>query len=315
MKLVQRKQTRRAAFTLIELLVVIAIIAILVSLTAAAVVRALNNGNMLVARSDISQLSNAVGAFKQRFGVYPPSRLRLAMTPQDYPTGTAYDAQLSGDSIQFIQRCFPRFYDNWTKNNNANYWGPSIPSGKYLDLEGEQCLVFCLGGVQGSTNGIPGVIGFSTNPSDPMNITGDRIAPFFDFNAKSNRLNTSIGPFFAFNDPWGTPYAYFSSGKRRNGYNAYYAPPPATPAAAQQSDCTTLGVWPYGDPNNNYLNADSFQIISAGPDKTFGQGSNLTLSPPPTWSQTIAGSTGVVAPGTAGLDDLSNFYEKALGAN
>jgi prepilin-type N-terminal cleavage/methylation domain-containing protein len=327
MKIAQRNQTARAAFTLIELLVVIAIIAILVGLLSAAVIRAFNKGAEVTARNDITQLSNAVGAFKQKFGVYPPSRLRLGLTPASYNFGTAYDQQLSTDSIQFIQHCFPRFADSWTAagTGNASYWGWSIPAPGYVDLEGEQVLVFCLGGLQGN-NGVNGVIGFSTNPRDPMTGGGGTIGPFYDFNGKVTRLvplnqvsgqaPTAAGQWFVFLDPWKSPFAYFSSGKRRNGYNAYG--PLAGCPNTFLTDCYTLGVWPYLDPNSNFLNADSFQIISAGPDLAFGQGSNPKAAPPVTWTPTtgqLSNSRLDMATQTTptGLDDLSNFYDKALG--
>src|SRR5262249_41335723 len=145
MKLMQRKQTRRTAFTLIELLIVVAIIAILVSLTAAVAFRALSRAAEANARSEISQLTTAVGNFKTKYGVYPPSRLRLAFTPADYPTTTAFDQQIGADSQLFIQHCFPRCMDNWRVN--GIYWGPGVVKGSVVDLEGEQVLVFCLGGL------------------------------------------------------------------------------------------------------------------------------------------------------------------------
>jgi hypothetical protein len=97
---------------------------------------------------------------------------------------------------------------------------------------------------------------------------------------------------------------------------------PTNSPPAILSDCDALHVWPYGDPNKNYLNADTFQIISAGPDQAFGQGTNLTLNPPPVWSPQISQASDTrlqtVPPATSpppptGLDDFSNFYDKALG--
>jgi len=321
MKLAQHKQTTRAAFTLIELLVVIAIIAILVGLTAAAVFRAFVKGTEVTARHEITQLSTALGSFKQKFGVYPPSRLRLGTSPAVYPTGTPYDAQLSADSIQFIRHCFPRFYDTWVTGAPANYWSWPVPGTGYVDLEGDQVLVFCLGGLQVNNGGAGpnGIQGFSTDPTNPMSAGGDRIGPFFEF--KSAQLVAGSNGFFAYNDPWKTPYAYFSSGKRRNGYNAYYNA--AGPAAAQVSDCASLNVWPYFDPNNLALNPETFQIISAGSDQVFGQGSNPAV-PGSAWTsktgQTSAARLQMVPPATnpapaTGLDDISNFHGKLLGVS
>jgi hypothetical protein len=157
--------------------------------------------------------------------------------------------------------------------------------------------------------------------------TPDRIGPFFNF--ASGRLVAGGNGFFAYNDPWKTPYAYFSSGKRRNNYNAYYNP--AGSGAALASDCATLGVWPYIDPNSNYMNPDTYQIISAGSNQAFGQGSNLTLVPSgqsPAQQNLAWSSQGIPTNGgqtskarldlatqtnPVGLDDFSNFYDKALG--
>ena len=60
----RRGRGRRPAFTLIEMLVVIAIIAILVSLTAAAVMRALVKGPELQTSSEIGELASKLGEAK-----------------------------------------------------------------------------------------------------------------------------------------------------------------------------------------------------------------------------------------------------------
>src|SRR5262249_44521606 len=117
--------------------------------------------------------------------------------------------------------------------------------------------------------------------------------------------------FFSYTDPYdrNQPYAYFSSYGSRNGYNRYYSALPPN----NISDCNGLGVWPYAEatlPSMRYLNPETFQIISAGDDGTFGQGSNLTLTPIPTWTRTAAASSGCI-----GADDQSNFYDNKLGIN
>jgi len=103
-------------------------------------------------------------------------------------------------------------------------------------------------------------------------------------------------------DPYKLPYAYFSSYKTTNGYNRYFS-------TYNNSDCANLGVWPYyptagsgSAPPAKYHNPKSFQIISAGKDNTFGCGT-VNSSP---WS-----------PGNASRemeDDMSNFYDSALGS-
>jgi prepilin-type N-terminal cleavage/methylation domain-containing protein len=316
MKLAYSHRTAgRTAFTLIELLVVMAIIAILISLTAAAVFRFAWKGYEIQDRNDISQLSDAVGAFKTKFGAIPPSRVKLCFLSSQYTLTN----QLDADSYQFMKHMFPRIEPTWGTSgipwlqawNSANAGNPPQP----MTLEGEQCLVFFLGGKQTTVNGVNGCLGYSTNPNNPMGGGADTINPFFDF--KSNRLLGDAATPFMYANPYGktvaNAYAYFSSYKTRNGYNRYY-----NAQNNPNSDCASLGVWPYLDPVGNYHNPETFQIISSGVDKQFGQGTNLTITPtPPTWAPGMSSSGALYLSGSntvkAGLDDMSNFSDKLLG--
>jgi prepilin-type N-terminal cleavage/methylation domain-containing protein len=244
---------RRSAFTLVELLVVIAIIAILASLLLAGVMKALSVVKDVQNRNDISQLAAAVSSFKQTFGVdYMPSSFNPA-----------------GASDQFyMTRLFPQV--------PAGYAWPG-------PLEGEECLVFFLGGLQQGGQ----CYGFSSNPRDPLAAptAGEiRKGPFFDF--KANRLMPVAGHTFpSYLDVYGfKPYAYFSTYGTTNSYQA--------------TDCASLGVAPYLQSAGAYLKPDSFQIISAGKDMQFGPG-------------------GVVWPGVTGgpgADDIANFSAARLSA-
>src|SRR5260370_41073133 len=77
MKTPQTRPGMRRGFTLIELLIVIAIIGIILSLIAAAVIQAMNSGRRTQYRAEISQLDVGIENFKQKFGMYPPRRIRL----------------------------------------------------------------------------------------------------------------------------------------------------------------------------------------------------------------------------------------------
>ena len=81
-----KSRSRNSAFTLIELLVVIAIIGILVSLTAAGVMKILSRGQMVAARTELSQLEAAIAAAKQNFGNVDnlPSAIKLYNTPAGF---------------------------------------------------------------------------------------------------------------------------------------------------------------------------------------------------------------------------------------
>jgi prepilin-type N-terminal cleavage/methylation domain-containing protein len=286
---------QRPGFTLVELLVVIAIIAILAALLSSAVLKAMLEGPRLQTRSDLTQLSDALGTFNSKFSLryYPPSKLKLCSLKSLYDT----TKQLDNDSIAYLQSMFPRMADTWSGtinnsfgNKNGIMWGHDNTAVNGVTLTGDQCLVFFLGGIQ-TTSSTPGCLGFSTNPNDPGAAGGDRIGPFFDF--KATRLVAGANGFFSYNDVWGSPLLYFSSYKTRNGYNRYAGAP-----MNLGSDCTQAS--PYVGTNGIYYNSDTFQIVSAGADRTFGGGG--------TWDM------GSASPVTAGgMDDMTNFYSGLMG--
>jgi general secretion pathway protein G len=310
------KQNRRSGFTLIELLVVILIITLLISLTAAGVFKALNRVADVQNVREISDLQTGIVNFQQKYKVeYIPSRIRL-LDSGAYDTTLNASGQpntpLDYDSAAYLSRVWHNltFPIDW--NNN----GVTTDD---VTLEGDQCLVFFLGGIQ-NTTGTFDCLGFSTNSKNPMTLTGDHIPPFFDF--KSERLTTKFhtaNTYFSYLDAYGKqPFAYFSSYKRANGYNRYFVPSTSTtPPPNPFSDCNTLGVWPYSD-GIKYQNAETFQIISAGRDGFFGQGSNLTLATLPTWTPASADQSTALpnVAGTApkaGFDDMANFFDRMLG--
>lgn len=298
----------RAGFTLIELMVVIAIIAILVALTAAAVFGLFVKGGEAVDRATIAEIHAAVKEFSNKHGFYPPSRLFLANSRALYASPPAgVPKQLADASLEYLFRMFP--YMN--KDLAGIDWsgGVGMPASGWVLLQGDQCLVFFLGGMPASANAVQG---FSMdNKTNPTARGGQRIS-FFQFPA--GKLKSPPGrsnPFLVcYNAHDNQPYAYFSAysgtGGRENNYHLF-----AGTTAPAVSDCASLGVWPYAEavsPLRRYLNPGSCQIVSAGPDGKFAPGTNLTLTAPATWTPTIAGTIA-----REGQDDLSNFHDKRLG--
>ena len=377
---------RRPAFTLIELLVVILIIAILAGLITIASFRGLKSANRVKVRNDITQLGESIENFKAKFGVYPPSRIKLSETGASPPVGgQGYDLSLNPAtgqpnnpldyaSVQFLRRLWPRI--NWSSTNTPpspgtpwtgiDWNGDGLQSPDVI-LEGEQCLVFFLGGIPTpltTQSPVPTCTGFSTNPQNPafqVLSGGDTIQPFYEFD--TSRLTTlqglnitptayvysaggaapPVSPFhYVYLDTYlAKPYAYFGTGGNRNGYNPYASqllvPMTGCTTPLQTSDCMSLGVWPYAGTQLasgavQYLNPNTFQIISAGEDGVFGRGTDLNPNPfpctgtvpTPFWTLALAGNTTATSVswdyttptpnGTAGLDDLASFYDSTLGS-
>jgi hypothetical protein len=106
----------------------------------------------------------------------------------------------------------------------------------------------------------------------------------------------------------GAPYAYFSSYKTTNGYNRYF---PINDCASLANPAANLPApWPYKQGPSQFLNPNSYQIISAGADGAFGPGSN-PVDTPPYWSP--ANASLYYQNGTPGRDDQANFYDSPLG--
>lgn len=272
----------RAGFTLIELLTVIAIIAILVSLTAAGVMVVRNRGPRLQTSTEIGQLDTACKAFKAKFLMYPPSSIVLSGNAADY---TSNASVLPSSTI--LASLWPKI--NFTSVANTLKLNYGINGA--VALQGDQCLVLFLGGPP-TTNG--GLAGWSPDPTNPFDLTQANRDRFFEFNAA--RLKVLSGSFPSYVDPWGTnvPYAYFSSGRRLNGYNS-----------VSPFDCQRLGIssGPYftsAGPPIVFVNSSTCQIISAGQDGQFGTGGLINLQAPN-------------LPLTA-TDDQTNFTSGLLGA-
>ncbi|HJT75960.1 MAG TPA: hypothetical protein VJ739_02065, partial [Gemmataceae bacterium] len=241
------------------------------------------------------------------------------------------------DSFNFLHAMWPRL----TIGSAVDWNGDGSPNGPWI-LEGQECLVFFTGGIPSS--GSPATtLGFSPNPANPAAAVtgGTRKGPYYPYDSSRLLRNASTN-FLSYADPLsGKPYAYFSSfsywskaplaaGGVLVPVPNRYGPTGATPVGnTGVSDCNSLGVSPYADvatnptvanpPIPHYLNADTFQIISAGADGVFGQGSmNNSSSYDCSWSPNTAGKTmaTAVAGGNnpkAAARNMANFYSNLLG--
>ncbi len=289
------RAVRRKGFTLIELLVVIAIISILIALTVAGVMATLVRGVQMTARGDMNGFATAHGNFRQAFNVqFIPSRIRLQESGT-YDTSDPIQAR----TVIFLQSMFGKrasLAQDWNNDGTIT----AYPT--YIELAGEECLTFFLGGIP-TRNGPNGCLGFSSDPINPAEVvsTQGRKGPYFDF--KSARLIRAANGFFRYQDPFAGPgsakaayYVYLSANKAGNDYNGprngYL---PATDP--RNFSDSAQGVNPFVQSLSplQYLNRDGFQIICAGRDGQFGPGDT-------SWSV-----TGGYGTSNAGSDDISNF--------
>lgn len=323
---------RRSAFTLIEIMGVIVIIGILIALLLPAVNAALKYANQTKAITEIHQLESALQNFQSKFDIdYVPSQLKLCALFSNYGT-----TQLDIDSKQFLLKMFPKMYNPaaattpWqgiALSGGVAYvrwtYDSSWTSSSTVILEGHQCLVFLLGGIQTSTtiSGVTtyGCTGFSTNmfdPSDNYTANLQRIPQSFEFEPRRLVQWASTGSsgsgysskFLSYLDPisfnttsssfasGAQPYAYFSHYKIPNGYNRTSA---VFTGYGTTYDNPTLGFtngayYINGTSSpTQFLKPNSFQVICSGFDGVFGTGG--------AWATNGSLSTGNAA------DDLTNF--------
>jgi len=298
-----KSRSRNSAFTLIELLVVIAIIGILVALTSAGVMKILSRGQMVAARTELSQLEAAIAAAKQNFGNVDslPSIIELYSNGPNFQAAANATNTMTGlpsnpntrNTFNFFTKVFGK---NWYASTTIPWLGnstnllPSTYANSPKQLLGMEALVFLLGGYAEVPTGGTSINfrGFSSNPINPMDVDNTKYktkGPFYEFKQKQIVLGTS---YYTMVNNSGGSYAYFSSSE----YPYFLANP--------------LGglVYPYHKSpsppvtSSSYYNAKTFQLISSGQDKTFGPGGYYK----PPYSN-----------GMPVFDDIANFSALQLG--
>lgn len=302
-----KTRSRNSAFTLIELLVVIAIIGILVSLTSVGVMKILSRGQMVAARTEISQLEAAIAAAKQNFGNVDnlPSIIELYSNGPNFQAAANATNMMTGlpsnpntrNTFNFFTKVFGK---NWYAATSIPWLGSSVSTASYQNtpktLLGMEALVFLLGGYADSSNGAPNFVGFSSNPLNPMDVTNPKYktkGPFYEFKQKQIVSGTN---YFTMVNNSGGSYAYFSSSEY-----AYFLANPLGGFVYPHHKSPTAPV-----ASSSYYNPKTFQLISSGQDKTFG--SLLPNNPIP---------GGYYKPpyqiGQPIFDDIANFSALQLG--
>lgn len=171
------KTTLRAGVTLIEMLVVVTIIIILSALVLGGYSAVNRKRAEMEANEEIRKLSDALEAFKRDRGVYPPSRVYL-LESGDYTTsGGGINVEIRDRSAEFLGRIWPglriRSIRTPGATPTATDWNGDGDTTDSLELTGEQCLVFFLGGIPRRLGGGGAdfeLVGFSNADSNPAAI-------------------------------------------------------------------------------------------------------------------------------------------------
>ncbi len=242
----------RRGFTLIELMVVIVIIALLIALLLPAIFGAMTRVRVAQVKTEISDMEAALSNFKAKFGMHPPSKIKLSAP------GNPWDAR----SRAFIRRIWPQF--DFATSGGGGWTSDAV-------LTGPECLVFFLGGVRDSSGAL---VGFSKNPKRPFITGGSREGPFFEFDPSRIKPSLTVPDAVVYVDPLPSqtmPYAYFSSYDGR-GYTTE-----TVGTTWRNTDCVGYIDRAYyisfdaaSASNSNPYARQKYQIISPGFDMDFG---------------------------------------------
>jgi prepilin-type N-terminal cleavage/methylation domain-containing protein len=265
----------RSAFTLIELLIAIAIIALLLALLLPAVSKVRTFANRATATSEMNQLAAATTKFQGDWGFYPPSSFII---PSNVVTHAA--------SVQLLKSKYVRW--NPTTDMAGNIIAPSVLAGAGTVLNGNQSLVYFLGGPAGT--------GWAADGPYAPSVSSTTSMQYFAFPPAKLVAGTTYSYSGAnvYLDPFGSPYAYFGSNKVGGKYNL---------TDSMAFNGTT--IYPVMESATKFVNEKTCQIICAGengPDDSLPTGSR-GFGAGGVW---VPG-TGTYASSSSGGDDFGNF--------
>jgi prepilin-type N-terminal cleavage/methylation domain-containing protein len=304
----------RTGFTLMELLVVIALIAAVAALSLSAVNNIWISAKDAAIQNEINQMTKGCELFKQRYGVYPPSIILLR------EKGGYHDQKDLWSSARFLRQIFPgidlelyttskgKEWHDWNGNGVADdtILASGSPNINYSYLFGINAYVLFLGGIPQYDTSLGRHIptGFCKDRAYPTRKTPPgthRDGPFFPFDIKrlkyafhlqdreshlqvdlNGRDFLPIG-FATYYDHYGSPYAYRASLKGTIDPN----PNPLVPYDGLSGGAENghvyiarVGTRP-GE--TIYHGDDSFQIVSAGHDRQFGDPGDVSRNREVPW--------------------------------
>ncbi len=303
----------KRAFTLVELLVVIVIIGLLMGLLLPAVNGVRRSARKAAAAIEISQLDFALKSLKEKYGEYPPDFADV-------------DREAAMRQVRrFIAKVWPR-----CTRLPRDFRGTELPS----QFNAGTALVFWLGGNYDRTQDLATGrwiiqhVGFSADPTNPFDVdaAGDplpatappgdparsasRVNRFFPF--PNDRLtgspvaNFAFWPKTYFQPTSGAGYVYFRAESKSYGLQTYTKPSGEVVVISGGKGFPTLAYGAIVDgrvstPVLSWLNTDSYQIRSCGPDGMWYAG-------PSGWGMRLGLSEGFTVP----ADDMGNCWEGSL---
>jgi prepilin-type N-terminal cleavage/methylation domain-containing protein len=254
------QRSPRSGFTLVELLVAITVLAILVGMLATAVIPAMRRGREAAVQMEMKQIELAIENCNNKYGFYPPNFENIAD-----------DTEL----MRYVNRMSPNHAEGsthpvHTTETRLEHWWEEI--GQYLDKESS--LVFWLSGV--CTNRQYPITGGSNDAGPPLaahafGTLGIERDVLFDFkiaqlygddadeilqDKTSTDLPAAVRPFV---------YAYQMAHGVTSGDKTY--------KYADANSYAAVGA--YEDASGNYLNPNTFQIVTFGLDGRSGTTGNV----------------------------------------
>jgi len=236
----------RRGFTLIEMLAVIVIIGILASLITMAAVAAINRAKKARIKLEIDGLEMAIKNYINEFG--------------DLPDFTDTDA---------VRR---HMKNRWPKITDAQI--NSVLSNQ----NAASSIVFFLGGMTDPGNPKK-LIGFSADERNPFDTSTNvsRDPPRFEF--EPDRLGRMNGVLVYYPDLGVTmnscPFVYFRA-RGKAGYDADIQDCDILGRDGAAGDTQTIRPY-YNTETDDWVNASSFQLVSAGLDDQYGTGNKYPV--------------------------------------
>lgn len=333
----------RRAFTLVELLVAIAIIGILMSIAIPAVMRSIATARTTSIRMEVAAIEQAIEKYLQEHGDYPPDFSSWPVVQKHYrklfPRMLDAEATLLYNLLHASGTYQPAAMDR----AEALVWAlGGYSKNKQRPFSGDGGPLAWIGTAPYTDSGVTDAD--RANP-DNFQINIDRVNAFYDFAIE--RLNVStinssavfsltnryestddddLFPTYAARDG-GAPFIYFDS----RTYDVYYA----TLGFNGYSTSAFGAVRPYlsdkskANPTGanyatlvaaiqgwQFMNPNTFQVISAGLDNSFGSIVGPSAAPRQIFFQypqgtAIEPSTSVDTPGELAVANVRGFQESS----